>query len=56
MQNSLEKHKTFPVIAWGLFIGFAVFVFFLATQLQATAEDLALQTTHTVESINATTP
>jgi hypothetical protein len=34
MNNTLESHKFFPYIAWALVIGFAVFTYFLTTNVQ----------------------
>jgi len=37
MQGTLEKHKAFPLVAWGVFILFAGFTLYLAFELQETA-------------------
>ncbi len=50
MKHSLEKHKAFPFIAWIIFIGFAVFVFYITISLQSTSETFA---EHTQENLNA---
>ena len=34
MKNTLESSKFFPIIAWVLIIGFAVFTYFLTVNLQ----------------------
>jgi hypothetical protein len=39
-ERTLEKYKLFPYIAWAVFIGFALFVYSLVLELQATAESL----------------
>ena len=50
MNNTLERHKFFPYIAWSLVIGFVVFTYSLTIQLtQATnslgdATDLKVST------------
>ena len=51
MKHSLESHKAFPAVAWVTFIGFAIFVFYLTIELQATAENLSLQTVANVEAL-----
>lgn len=40
-ERTLEKYAIFPYIAWAIFIGFAIFVYSLVMELQATAESLA---------------
>ena len=37
-EMTLENHKLFPIVAWGLFFGFAFFTWNLAMQLQSTTE------------------
>jgi hypothetical protein len=44
-ERTLEKYKFFPYIAWALCIGFALFVYNLVLDLQATT--MALTTTTT---------
>lgn len=39
-QKKLEQYKWFPVVAWTLAIGFALFVINLAFELRETADDL----------------
>jgi hypothetical protein len=34
MHNTLESHKLFPYVAWGLVIGFAVFTYMLTVNVQ----------------------
>jgi len=34
MNHALENHRFFPVIAWLLVIGFAIFTYLLTIQLQ----------------------
>jgi len=41
MKFTLEQNKFFPYIAWALCIGFALFVFSLALELQAISSHLA---------------
>ncbi len=35
MNNTLESHKLFPVVAWILVIGFAIFTYMLTVRVQA---------------------
>jgi len=51
MKHSLESHKAFPAVAWVTFIGFAIFVFYLTIELQATTENLSMQTVANVEAL-----
>ena len=51
MKHSLESHKAFPAVAWVTFIGFAIFVFYLTIELQATTENLLMQTFANVEAL-----
>lgn len=39
-ERTLEKYRFFPYVAWAVFIGFALFVYSLVLELQATAEAL----------------
>lgn len=39
-ERTLEKYRFFPYVAWAVFIGFALFVYSLVLELQATAESL----------------
>ncbi|MCA9359954.1 hypothetical protein KC850_02855 [Candidatus Kaiserbacteria bacterium] len=41
--KALEAYKIFPFVAWGLTIGFAFFVYNIATELQAVADNLEEQ-------------
>ncbi len=34
MHNTLESHKFFPFVAWGLVIGFAAFTYMLTVNVQ----------------------
>ena len=51
--KALESYKIFPFVAWGLVIGFAFFVYSIATRLQAVAADLEAQTKWLQEQVNA---
>ncbi|NCT01996.1 hypothetical protein GW766_01940 [Candidatus Parcubacteria bacterium] len=42
--RTLESFKIFPIIAWIITIGFAVFVYNIALELKAVAADLEKQT------------
>ena len=42
--HTLESLKIFPYVAWGLIIGFGFFVYNITLNLQAAADDLAIQT------------
>ena len=42
-KRSLEGYKIFPFIAWGLVIGFALFVYNLNTEIQKATEQLRTQ-------------
>ncbi len=46
--RTLESFRVFPYIAWGLVIGFALFVYQLTTELSATQTSLA-ERTNTLE-------
>ena len=35
MGHTLESHKLFPIVAWSLVVGFAVFTYTLTMQVQA---------------------
>ena len=42
--KTLESYKIFPFIAWGVTLGFAFFVYTIAMDLKATAQQLRVQT------------
>ena len=44
--HKLENFRIFPVVAWLLFIGFAVFAWTITEQLRATTENLEATTSH----------
>lgn len=50
MNFTLEQHKFFPVIAWTVFIGFALFVGNLALELYHVTSELA-ESSNRVEQI-----
>lgn len=41
--KTLESYKIFPIIAWVLIIGFALFVYSIAVDLKQTADQLGAQ-------------
>jgi hypothetical protein len=41
--KALESYKIFPILAWVLVIGFALFVYTIATDLKDTAQRLGAQ-------------
>jgi len=41
--KALESYKLFPILAWILIIGFALFVYNIAMDLKATADRLGAQ-------------
>ncbi len=43
MKNALEDHRFFPYIAWTVFIGFAVFVYFTTVNLSKDFEYLSTE-------------
>jgi|OM-RGC.v1.035154728 hypothetical protein len=50
---ALEKYKGFQVIAWALFIGFAVFVGLIARDLFQTTAQVSAVTERTTGALNA---
>ncbi len=42
--KALESYKIFPFVAWGLVIGFSIFVYNIALKLQTVANNLEAQT------------
>jgi len=42
-KRSLEKYKVFPIIAWGLTLLFAFFVYNITTELQGVTSQLQTQ-------------
>ena len=51
--KALESYKIFPFVAWGLVIGFSIFVYNITMKLQAVTEDLKAQTEWLQEQVNA---
>ena len=49
--KKLEAYKIFPYVAWILVIGFALYVFSLATELQATTSNLSEDTSYLENAI-----
>jgi hypothetical protein len=45
MNNTLESHKLFPIVAWALVIGFALFTYTLVMHLNAEMEGISSQVT-----------
>ncbi len=54
MKHAIETHRAFPVVAWGILIAFAVFTFYLTTELQSSSEQLSGRTMQNVEALNST--
>lgn len=52
MHNTIESHKIFPFVAWGVFILFSIFTIYLAMELQATAAYLDAKTQESVTALN----
>lgn len=50
--KALEAYKIFPFVAWILTIGFAFFVYKIATELQVVADNLEEQTNQLQVKIN----
>ncbi|MEY3784015.1 MAG: hypothetical protein RLZZ230_337 [Candidatus Parcubacteria bacterium] len=50
--KALESYRIFPFIAWGLVIGFTLFVYNVALKLQAVTHDLQAQTEWLQEQAN----
>lgn len=44
-KHSLERHKFFPIIAWTVVVGFSLFVYTIAQDLQTTSRELGETTT-----------
>ena len=58
-ERSIEGLKFFPLIAWGVFVLFAAFVYLLANELQQTATTLEAASNETSEmlgSLSSSTP
>lgn len=55
-KRSLEGFRVFPYVAWGLTLGFAVFVYNITSELQAVTEDLQAQTNALEEKIKNNDP
>ena len=53
--KALESYKIFPFIAWGLTIGFTLFVYNLASELKEITLDLQEQTQSLEAKINTPT-
>ncbi len=41
MGHTLESHKLFPIVAWSLVVGFAVFTYTLTMQVQAELDGIS---------------
>jgi hypothetical protein len=56
MKYAIETHKAFPIVAWGVFITFAAFTFYLATELQSSSTQLQLseRTAENLEALQST--
>jgi hypothetical protein len=52
-KRSLEAYKIFPYVAWGLIIGFVLFVYNIVVELQDTTAQLERQTTALQEQVAA---
>lgn len=52
---TLEKHRFFPYIAWGIVCGFTFFVYTLIIELQAVTADLGAQTAQTEMQVQQAT-
>lgn len=50
--RKLETYKLFPMIAWGIFIGFALFIYSITLELRDVSDSLerTAQTNSTLES------
>jgi hypothetical protein len=51
MEHSIENHKAFPAVAWFIFIAFALFTFYLTTELQSSSAQLSSRTMQNVEAL-----
>lgn len=51
MKFALEKYKFFPVIAWGLIIGFVLFTYSLTMHLAESNDSLSERTQKTVTAL-----
>ena len=52
-KRSLEAYKLFPYVAWGLVVGFSLFVYSIITNLQATTAQLQQQTSALEAKVSA---
>lgn len=52
-EKTIEGLKFFPLIAWGVFVLFAAFVYLLANELQQTATTLEAASNETAEMMGA---
>ncbi len=52
MKNTLESSKFFPIIAWTLVVGFAVFTYFLATNVQSELSNITTSVERLEEKID----
>tara|TARA_B100000508_G_scaffold20642_1_gene14067 strand:- start:2103 stop:2333 length:231 start_codon:yes stop_codon:yes gene_type:complete len=50
--RTLESLKIFPLVAWGLTVGFAFFVYNITMELKEVTTDLQAQTQYLQEQIN----
>jgi hypothetical protein len=51
--RSLESFRLFPYIAWGLIVGFSVFVFSLASELRTVQAEKAAASTRLEDLANS---
>lgn len=54
MKHAIETHKAFPLIAWGTFLAFVTFTFYLTTELQSSSAQLSDRTLQNVEALKNT--
>lgn len=52
MNHTLESHKFFPFIAWGLVIGFGLFTYFLAVRMQEELTGISVSVERLEEKID----
>jgi hypothetical protein len=51
MKHAIETHRAFPIIAWGTFLAFAAFTFYLTVELQTSSTQLSDRTSQNLEAI-----
>ncbi len=54
MKHALETHKVFPIIAWGTFIAFVAFTFYLTTELKSSSTHLSDRTQQNLDALEET--